>query len=112
MWFLMRTGFWLSAVLLVLPLGGASKNGEATNIGLYEAYVAARSAAEDLKTFCDRRVETCETGRKIASAVALRASEAARIAGNYFEEQPVASQKAALREQSDVALQTGSVPKN
>jgi Family of unknown function (DUF5330) len=112
MWFLMRTGFWLSAVLLVLPLGGGSKDGDAANIGLYEAYFAARSAAEDLKSFCDRRVETCETGRKLASAVAFRAGEAARIAGNYFGDEPVDSGKAVLSTQNEAVLQTGSVPKN
>ena len=84
MWFLVRTGFWLSAVLLVLPLGGQARMTKQPILGLSEAYFAAMSAAEDLKSFCGRRAETCETGRKIAGAVAQRAEEAARMAGNYF----------------------------
>ena len=100
MWFLVRTSFWFSLVLLALPLGAPDAKGGAS--GMDAALLAARSAAADLSGLCGRSAETCEAGRKVAGEVARRAQKAAQIAARYIdgETQP---------EKSDAALQTGSV---
>ena len=109
MWFLMRMGFWFSIVLLALPLSRGNDDAKLSGIGLSEAYLAARSAAEDITSFCDRRTETCETGRKIASAVVVRAGEAARLAADYLDSDAVERPKAGLRQPDEDVLLTGSI---
>jgi Family of unknown function (DUF5330) len=101
MWFLIRTSFWFSLVLLALPLGSPdNKSGAA--LGMSDALLAARSAASDLSGLCERSASTCETGRKVAGEVARRARKAAQLAAHYIDgETPP--------EKSDAAIETGSV---
>ena len=101
MWFLIRTGFWLSLALMILPLGTADKDGSAPDTGLFEAVSAVRSAVSDLSGFCARRGDTCETGRKVAGEVASRARQAAGIAYLYLDDSAPA--------RPDTGLETGSV---
>jgi hypothetical protein len=82
MWFLIRTSFWFSLVLLALPLG--RENAEGARVGLAEAVIAASGAASDLSGFCERQAGTCETGRKLASEVGARAETALKFASNYM----------------------------
>jgi Family of unknown function (DUF5330) len=101
MWFLIRTSFWFSLVLLALPLGSPdNKSGAA--LGMSDALLAARSAAADLSGLCARNADTCETGRKVAGEVARRAQKAAQLAAQYVDGD-------AAPEKSDAAIQTGSV---
>ena len=101
MWFLVRTSFWFSLVLLALPLGAPDdKNGAA--LGMSDALLAARAAAADLSGMCERNADTCEAGRKVASEVARRARKAAQFAAHYID-------RDTQSEKSDAAIQTGSV---
>ena len=101
MWFLIRTSFWFSLVLLALPLGSPGDKSD-TALGMNDALLAARSAAADLSGLCARNEATCETGRKVAGEVARRAQKAAQLAARYVEGDG-APQK------SGAAIQTGSV---
>jgi hypothetical protein len=102
MWFLIRTSFWFSLVLLALPLGGNADGKGETALGMTDALAAARSAAADLSGLCQRNAGTCETGRKVAGEVARRAQKAAHLAALYIDgETPPAK--------SDDAIETGSV---
>jgi Family of unknown function (DUF5330) len=105
MWFLIRTCFWFSLVLLALPLGAEREDG--TRIGLAEAVIAASGAASDLSGFCTRQAGTCETGRKLAGEVTVRAKSAARIASNYFGEDEKQAKDLTIEE----VIETGSVVK-
>ncbi len=101
MWFLIRSSFWFSLVLLALPLGSAdTKSGAAP--GMTEALLAARSAAADLSGMCERSAATCEAGRKVAGEVARRAQKAASLAARYIDGE-------APSEKSDATIETGSV---
>jgi Family of unknown function (DUF5330) len=102
MWFLIRTSFWFSLVLLALPLGGNADGKSGTSLGMTDALLAARSAAADLSGMCERNAGTCEAGRKVAGEVARRAQKAARIAALYLDSD-------SPRQKSDAALNTGSV---
>jgi Family of unknown function (DUF5330) len=102
MWFLIRTSFWFSLVLLALPLGGKSEGGNEPALGMTDALLAARSAAADLSGLCERSAETCEAGRKVAGEVARRAQKAAHLAALYLESD-------APQKKSDAAIETGSV---
>ena len=102
MWFLVRTGFWLSLVLMILPLGKSGDASSEPTVGVVEALVAAQSAMADMGNFCERRAQTCDTGRKVAGEVAVRAKEAARLAYVYLDDR-------APSKIPDDALNTGSV---
>jgi Family of unknown function (DUF5330) len=101
MWFLIRTSFWFSLVLLALPLGSPDNKRE-TSLGMDDALLAARSAAADLSGLCARNAATCDTGRKVAAEVARRAQKAAQLAAHYIDGD-------AAPQKSDAAIQTGSV---
>jgi hypothetical protein len=105
MWFLIRTGFWFSLVLLALPLGAPREDG--TRVGLAEAVIAASGAAADLSTFCTRQAGTCDTGRKLAGEVSVRAKTAARMASSYFGEDVKQAKDLTIEE----IIETGSVSK-
>lgn len=77
MGFLIRTAFWLSLVLLVIPFGG--KDNEPT-VGAIEAFFAARAVIDDMSGLCERRPQACEVGRSAFHTIGTRARESARIA--------------------------------
>jgi len=109
MGFLIKSAFWLSLVLLVIPFGG--DNDEPT-VGAVEAFFAARAVIDDLSGLCERRPQACETGRSAFHTIGVRAREGARIAYDMLGEEPQASGMtevdAALAVEEP--LHTGSVP--
>lgn len=100
MGFLIKSAFWLSLVLLVLPLGGGNEEGEPA-VGAFETFSAARAAIDDLTGLCERQPEVCEVGRSALHTIGVRAREGARIAYGMLDEQ--------LDETGD-PIHTGSVP--
>lgn len=83
--FLLRTAFWFSLVLLVIPLDMGGKDG-AQHIGPVDTFLAAREAVTDLSGLCERRPAVCEIGRSAMDTVGRRAREAARIAYQLLDE--------------------------
>lgn len=109
MGFLIKSAFWLSLVLLVIPFGGASENG-APSVGAVETFLAARAVVDDMSGLCERRPQACEVGRSAFQTIGLRAREGARMAydmlDEHFGEAPAPAELAAAGE----PLHTGSVP--
>ena len=99
--FLIRTIFWFSLVLLVLPLSPEDSSGAADPVGAFEAINAAREAVGDLSGMCERRPEVCETGRAAFHTIGVRAREGARIAYEFLDTQV---------EEPDGTITTGGVP--
>jgi len=90
---LLRTAFWSSLALLVVPLdfGGADLE---QNAGPLQTFLAAREAVTDFSAFCERKPDVCETARSAISVLGHRAREAVRIAyemldANFGETQPL-----------------------
>ena len=117
MGFLIRTAFWFSLVLLLLPLG-TGPNGE-NSVSPLQAIFAAREAVGDLAGICERKPDVCETGKAAMQTIGVRARESARIAYQALDQQfgqpETAMQSgqpdmAAQLGQPDTATQTGSVP--
>ncbi|SEB91202.1 hypothetical protein SAMN05216452_3650 [Nitratireductor aquibiodomus] len=88
MGFLIRSIFWLSLVLLLLPIGGTgSEDGtETPQVGALQALGAAREAISDMVGICERKPEVCETGRAALQTIGARARESARFAYEMLEE--------------------------
>ena len=101
MGFLIRTIFWFSLVLLVLPLSPQDSDGNSEAVGAFEAINAAREAVGDLSGMCERRPEVCETGRAAFHSIGIRAREGARIAYEFLDTQV---------EEPDETITTGGVP--
>ncbi len=105
MGFLIKSAFWLSLVLLIIPFGG--KDGEST-VGAVEAFFAARAVVDDMSGLCERRPEACEVGRSALHTIGVRAREGARIAYGMLDER-FGEEPVEVAESSE-PLHTGSVP--
>lgn len=102
MGFLIKSAFWLSLVLLLIPFGGQDTEGQAS-IGPVETFMAARAVIGDVAGLCERRPDACEFGRSALHMIGIRAREGARIAYGMLDEQ--------LGEDAqDAPLHTGSIP--
>lgn len=103
MGFIIRSVFWLSLVLLLVPIGGNGAHNE-DMVGPLDAFFAARGAVSDLAGMCDRKPDVCEVGKSAIHTIGVRAREGARMAMAAIEEKdPVGA---------DSELTTGSVPAN
>lgn len=105
MGFIIRSVFWLSLVLLLIPFGGG-KDGEAM-VNPLQAMVAAKGAIEDIAGMCERKPDVCAVGRAAAHTIGVRAREGARIAYQAIEGDTVAD---AIAEDEATQIVTGSVP--
>lgn len=78
MFFLLRMGFWLTVVCVLLPSGGAKTTSPDANIDAVQAVSLASAAMSDARGFCDRQPEACVVGGKVATAIGHKAEAGAR----------------------------------
>ncbi|WP_265515671.1 DUF5330 domain-containing protein [Nitratireductor luteus] len=113
MGFLIRSAFWLSLVLLVIPLDTGSGGEGPDAIGPIQAFFAAREAVVDMVGICERKPEVCETGRAALATIAARARQAVTIASGLVDADETS--KAAVEtagdspRPSEPVLTTGSI---
>ena len=85
--FLVRSAFWLSVVILLLPAENAEKNsklGEAqTNVTAGQAMVAAQTTVSDLSGFCQRNQTACATGKAAVDTFIRKAQYGASLLNNW-----------------------------
>lgn len=77
MGFIIRSAFWLSLVLLLIPFG-SSHDGQMVNP--LQAMFAAKGAIEDIAGMCERKPDVCAVGRAAVHTIGVRAREGARMA--------------------------------
>ncbi|TKT81214.1 DUF5330 domain-containing protein [Aquamicrobium sp. LC103] len=106
MGFIIRSVFWLSLVLLIIPFGGASNGEDGTTVGPIEAFFAAREAVGDVAGICERKPEVCDVGRSALETIGIRARESARIAYDVLDEH---FSKTDAPAQLDESIKTGTV---
>ena len=70
MLFLIRTAFWLTIILLLLPTDEQQRS---------EVYGTAQAAVQDVATFCDRNPETCARGKDAFGVLVQKAQYGARM---------------------------------
>lgn len=88
MGFIIRSAFWLSLVLLVIPLDTGSKGEGPDAVGPIQAFFAAREAVADMVGICERKPEVCETGRAALATIAARARQTVSIASGLMDTEP------------------------
>jgi hypothetical protein len=80
MMFLLRTAFWASVALALLPSFAPTQSSTVpVDLGAKEAVTAASATVADVSTFCQRRPEACAAGAEFASAFAQRTQAGAKI---------------------------------
>lgn len=85
--FLVRSAFWLSVVILLLPAETENENAELSGVK-YEvtagkALVAAQSTMDDLSGFCLRNQMACETGKAAIDVFIKKAQYGAGILNDW-----------------------------
>ncbi|WP_208988707.1 DUF5330 domain-containing protein [Labrenzia sp. VG12] len=101
MFFLLRTAFWLTLVLALIPLGSGKESTTVEKVDPVSAFLAAQATVSDIGGFCGRNPQACETGGNALTAIGSRARDGARIVYEYLDTQ--------MADQSETdALLTGS----
>jgi hypothetical protein len=76
--FLLRTAFWLSVVILLIPAAPSGDGTGPRTAGTGEALAAAQAAMRDAAGFCGRNPEACEAGSAALAAFGQKAQTGAR----------------------------------
>jgi hypothetical protein len=83
--FLIRMAFWLTVVLVLLPIGGSGPAPK-LNINPIDAMSAAQATVTDMRSFCERQPEACTVGSQAAVAIGHRAQAGAKMLYEYLNE--------------------------
>jgi len=75
--FLIRTAFWLSLFILLLPTDEQDQR---------VVYGNAEAAVSDLRTFCTRNPDVCEASKSAAQTFSLKAKFGAKMLMDFFNE--------------------------
>jgi hypothetical protein len=106
MFFLLRTAFWLSIVLALLP-GGGSTGADSSNASSFDAaqaVSAAGAAVTDMSSFCSRQPHACEAGAQAAIAFGQRAQAGARRVYDLLTEKTPSSTTGSVRNAPKTAV--------
>ena len=75
--FLIRTAFWLSLLILILPTDEQDQK---------VVYGNAEAAVKDLTTFCSRNPDVCEASKDAATTFSKKAQFGARMVMDFFQD--------------------------
>ena len=101
MFFLIRFAFWVSLLLLALPLTVGSEEEGHASVGPIQALLAAREAVGDIAGICERKPHVCETGKSAMQTIGARAKETAKIASAMLDDKSATG--------PDTSMMTGSL---
>ena len=77
MFFLIRTAFWLSIVIMLLPTPDSAKVPE-SGIGAAQAVTAASATVSDMGQFCSRQPDACQVGSQALTHFGHKAQASAK----------------------------------
>lgn len=112
---ILRTAFWLSAIIILLPAGndntpGGGKPGETAQVSPEQVVVAATSTASDVSEFCSRQPGVCKTGSAVAGLFEAKAKNGVSLIYNWATETNVISQANAQGAYQEANLATSGSP--
>ena len=111
MWFLIKTAFWFSLVLILLPVfSSQSSNRTQSNpqVQVSDAVTAATGAFQYVTSLCSEKPDICVKGGETFTALGYRAREGALVAYEMIDRQLSGKQSDKVAEaaaQSDEAMQ-------
>lgn len=110
MFFLLRTAFWLTLVLALIPLGTGREDNNTQGVDPTSAFFAASAAVSDIGNFCQRNPQACETGGEALAMVGARAADGARIVYEFLDTRMATRESGGSQDQEPAGdLITGSV---
>jgi hypothetical protein len=80
MGFLIKSAFWLSLVLLLIPFDAGDGTQKADMVSPVTAFLAAREAASDIGNICERKPDVCIVGQEALHTIGIRARAGAKLA--------------------------------
>lgn len=92
--FLLRTAFWLSVVVILLPADPETGE-EAPRVTALETLSAAQAAVQDLSQFCVRNPDVCDTSGAAFHVFADKVRYGAKMIYGYFGDDDGGSAKPA-----------------
>ena len=84
MFFLLRTTFWLSIVVLLLPAPESMKS--ESGVGAAQAVSAASATFSDMSQFCTRQPDACEVGSQAFTQFGHKAQASAKWVYDFLSE--------------------------
>lgn len=81
--FLLRSAFWLTIVILLIPTDPQS--GEAPRVTVVNALMAAQATVADLSGFCERNREVCATGSAAIDVFTEKAENGVEMIYHYLD---------------------------
>ncbi len=90
MWFLIKTAFWFSLVLVLLPVFSSqstSRLGNDPKVQVSDAVSAATGAFQYVSAICEEKPDVCVKGAETLTALGFRAREGARVAYELIDHQ-------------------------
>lgn len=75
--FMIRTAFWLSLLILLLPTDEQDQR---------VVYGNAEAAVRDLSTFCSRNPDVCEASKDAAATFSKKAQFGAKMLMDFFQD--------------------------
>ena len=82
--FLLRTAFWLSVVVLLLPASPSSPG--ASGPSAAEEMLAANAAVTDMRHFCSRQPDACAVGSQALNQFGHKAQTGAKLLYDFLTE--------------------------
>ena len=83
--FLVRTIFWLSIVVALIPVNPADLGEGQRPVSTMETLGAAQTVIHDLTGFCERNPQACNTGNELFAQFGAKARTGARYVSVWFE---------------------------
>jgi len=90
MWFLIKTAFWFSLVLVLLPLFNSQSATRLQNepkVQVSDAFGAASGAFQYVSALCSEKPDVCVKGGETFTALGYRAREGALVAYQFLDNQ-------------------------
>lgn len=81
--FLIKTSFWLALVLLILPVNREDA-GIAQGPGVFESFAAVQSVVADMRGFCGRNPQACDTGAATLDVLRQKAVYSAGVVQGWL----------------------------
>jgi hypothetical protein len=97
MFFLIRTAFWLSIVIMLLPTPDSMKS--EGGVGATQAIGAASATMADMKQFCVRQPDACEVGTQALTQFGHKAQASAKWLYEFLGEKLGNDQTASVTRQ-------------
>jgi hypothetical protein len=83
--FLVRTIFWLSLVIALIPANPSDLTEGQRPVSTFETLSAAETFVRDLSGFCERNASACDTGRQIVAQFGAKAHTGLSYLSAYIE---------------------------